>query len=533
MSTRSDSSEGERTARESVTRAAGVVGGATLLSRILGYARDMIIAELFGAKAAADAFFVAFRIPSLLRRLTAEGAMSAAFVPVYTETRENDRRAAFLLASNVITILATLLVGVTLLGEWFTPELVAVIAPGFVDDQETFSLTVALTRITLPFIIFVSVASVVMGTLNAHGRFFAPAAAPALLNIAIIASAYLLADRLPHPAMSLAVGVLIGGLLHLGAQLIPLYRLGFRYRPRFDLKDKSTRKIGLLMLPGIAGLAVAEVNVIVDTLLASLLPQGSVSYLYYGNRITQFPTGIFGAAIGVAALPAMSSETLKGGAAQLRDLVSHTFRLSLFVTIPSTVGLIVLAGPIINVLFERGAFGETARWGAVAALVWYSVGLFAFSGVKVLVSAFYALQDTATPTKIAAYSMLANIGLNLLLIGPMQHGGLALATSLASLLNVFFLLFLLRRRIDGIDGYRIAKSFLQMSFASLLMGGVVYGYVTALFRYEAPTLERLFHLMTAIVIGAVVYYGVAIMIGLREAHAVRDRVGAKLRRGKG
>ncbi len=533
MTTTSDtpSPSPERSAKESVTRAAGVVGLATLLSRILGYARDMIIADLFGAKAAADAFFVAFRIPSLLRRLTAEGAMSAAFVPVYTETRETDGKpAAFLLISNVITILTATLIAVTLLGEYFALELVTIIAPGFATNAETFALTVTLTKITLPFVIFVSMAAVVMGTLNAHGRFFTPAAAPALLNVAIISCAYLLGDQLPHPAMALAIGVLIGGLLHLGVQMIPLFRLGYRYRPRFDIKDKATRKIGLLMLPGIAGLAVAEVNVIVDTLLASLLPQGSVSYLYYGNRITQFPTGIFGAAIGVAALPSMSAETLKGGACKLRELVSHTVRLSMFVAIPSTVGLIVLAGPIINVLFERGAFGEAARYGAVSALVWYAVGLFAFSGVKVLVSAFYALQDTATPTKISGLAMLVNIGLNLLLMGPMAHGGLALATSLSSILNMGLLAFLLRRRIGSIDGRRIALSIFQMTLAALVMGGAVFGYVTTYFVYNDPSLLRVIHLMAAIGIGVTVYYYTAVLLGMKEAHAVRDRLHSKLRR---
>ncbi|MBF0169510.1 MAG: murein biosynthesis integral membrane protein MurJ [Nitrospinae bacterium] len=535
MSTTSDpaSPTPQRSAKESVTRAAGVVGFATLLSRILGYARDMIIADLFGAKAAADAFFVAFRIPSLLRRLTAEGALSAAFVPVYTETRATGKGAeAFLLVSNILTILTTLLIGVTLVGEWFAPELVTLIAPGFTDDEETFALTVTLTRITLPYIIFISMAAVVMGTLNAHGRFFAPAAAPALLNVAIIACAYLLADRLAHPAMALAVGVVIGGMLHLGAQLIPLFRLGYRYRPRFDLKDAATRKIGLLMGPGVAGLAVAELNVIVDTLLASLLPQGAVSYLYYGNRITQFPTGVFGAAIGVAALPSMASAMMAGGAEKLRELVSHTVRLSMFVSIPSTVGLIVLAEPIINVLFERGQFGPADRAGAASALICYSVGLVAFSGVKGLVAAFYALKDTATPTKIASLSMLVNIGLNLLLMGPMAHGGLALATSLASFLNMGLLALLLRWRIAGIDGRRIALSTLQMSLAAVLMGGAVYGYITLFYVYDAPALARAGHLTLSIMIGLVVYYYAAVLLGCREAHAVRDRLGARLRRKK-
>jgi putative peptidoglycan lipid II flippase len=529
MSTEGNVAPPTPSSKETVTRAAGVVGAATLISRILGYVRDMMIAEMFGAKSAADAFFVAFRIPSLLRRLTAEGAMTAAFVPVFTELKATKNLpAAFALACNVLTILGVALIGFTLVAEAFAPQLVAVIAPGFSDDPALFALTVTLTRITLPFLIFVSLAAVVMGSLNAMGRFFAPAAAPALLNVSIIVCAYTLDDAFPDPAMALAVGVLIGGALHLGAQLIPLARLGFGYRPRFDLNDPPTRRVGLLLLPGIAGLAVAEVNIIVDTLLASTLPQGSVSYLYYGNRITQFPLGVFGAAIGVAALPSMASEMVNGGIDKLRELLSHSLRLTLFVSIPSAAGLIALAGPITNVLFERGEFGEAARHGTVVALICYAVGVFAFSGVKALVAAFYALKDTATPTKIAAVCMLTNIVLNLLLMGPLAHGGLALATSIASALNMGLLIVVLRKRLNGIDGGRIAKASLAMVAAATAMGGIVYGYAHLFFDYGAPLSHRAFHLCAAVAIGVAAYYGAALAVGSREAHAVRSRIARRL-----
>ncbi len=515
----------EPTGKEKLTRAAGSVSLATLISRIFGFARDVIIADLFGARAVADAFFVAFRIPNLLRRFTAEGALTAAFVPVYTDKLKNEgRHAAFALACNVLTIMALFLIVVTVAGMVFAPSVVRVIAPGFTRDGQTFELTALLTRMMFPYLFFISIAAVLMAMLNSMGKFFIPAIAPALLNIAIITCALSLHDMFARPAMALAIGVLAGGVLQLSLQVWPLYKMGWRYLPRFDFGDAATLRVGALMIPAAFGMAVAEINVFVDTLLASTLPEGSVSYLYYGNRIVQFPLGVFGVAVGIAALPSMSGEVAAGGPGKLAGLVSHALRLTLFISIPSTVGLIALAEPINNVLFERGQFDETARIGATFALVMYAVGLAAFAGVKVVVSAFYALKDTATPTRVASYCMALNIALNLTLMGPMKHGGLALATSISSMVNIGFLLWLLHRRIGSVDASGIARAVWPMLCASVLMGVVVYGYAHLFFSYQSAAWIRALHLGVSISIGAVSYFTVALLMGSGEAGSLWIRI---------
>lgn len=529
MTTDSPSPTPANSSKQHLTRAAGSVGLATLISRLFGYIRDMIIADLFGARAAADAFFVAFRIPNLLRRFTAEGALTAAFIPVYTEALERDGRlGAFPIISNLLTILTAILAILTAGGVIFAPWIVKLIAPGFTHDQDIYELTTLLTRIMFPYLLVISIAATLMAALNSMGRFFIPAIAPALLNISIIACALLLYDMFDEPVMALAVGVVIGGALQMAVQIPSLIRLGYRYIPSFDLKDAATRKIATLMIPAAFGMAVAEINVFVDTVLASLLPEGSISYLFYGNRLVQFPLGVFGVAVGIAALPTMSAEVAKGNAGKLVELLSHSMRLILFVSVPSTIGLIILADPIINTLFERGRFDETARAGAALALTLYAVGLVAFAGVKVTVSAFYSLQDTSTPTRVAAWCMALNVALNLLLMGPLQHGGLALATSIASMANILALLWLLRKRLGSIDGYNIARSGAVMLTASVIMGGAVFGYTAQFYRYSDVLTTKAFHLFSAIGIGILVYMGFTLIFGSPEARSVKNRVLGKI-----
>ncbi|MBI5815366.1 MAG: murein biosynthesis integral membrane protein MurJ [Nitrospinae bacterium] len=514
--------------KEIITKAAGVVGAATLGSRVLGYVRDMLVAQLFGATVAADAFFMAFRIPNLLRRLTAEGAMTAAFVPTYTSVMEKDGKIrAFALACNIITLLGVALMVLCAMGVIFSPWLVKVLAPGFTTSPHAFNLTMLLTRIMFPYLLFVSVAAVMMAMLNSMGRFFYPAAGSSLLNITIIVCAITLKDRFDEPTVALAIGVLLGGIAQLALQWWELKGLGWKFVPSFNLHDADARKMGLLLLPATAGMAVAEINSFVDTLVASFLPEGSVSYLYYGNRLMQFPLGVFGVAIGVAALPSMSSEVARGGA-KLVELMSHALRLTLFIAFPATVGLVALAGPITNVLFERGEFTEAARNGVVIATVYFSLGLCAYSGIKVVVAAFYALKDTATPTRVAVYCMLLNVALNLALMGPMKHGGLALATSISSFVNVGWLLWILRKKIGPLDGRRIMSSTVKMTAASILMGVAALGYSAAFFSYEAPLASRIVHLGSAITIGMVVYLASALAMGCGEAKSLMARVSSKL-----
>jgi putative peptidoglycan lipid II flippase len=338
-------------------------------------------------------------------------------------------------------------------------------------------------------------------------------------------------DWFAEPTVALAVGVMAGGVLQLAMQVWELYRMGWRFIPSFNLKDTDAIRIGALMIPATLGMAAAEINTFVDTLIASFLPEGSVSYLYYGNRLVQFPLGVFGVAVGVAALPSFSSEAARGGE-KLVELFSHSIRLTLFIAIPAAVGLIALSGPMTNVLFERGQFDLAARHGVISAIIFFAVGLPAFAAIKVVVGVFYALKDTATPTKAAVWCMALNIVLNLILMGPLKHGGLALATSLASFVNVGALVWVLRKRLGKLDGRRMSKAVGLMTMSSLIMGAFAYGYLSIFFSYEARAIARMTHLVVALGVGTLAYFGSMLALGSPEAHSFKRRVMEKIKKGR-
>ena len=453
-----------------VTRAAGVVGLATLVSRVLGFVRDMVIAYFFGTASTADAFFVAFRIPNLLRRLFAEGAFTVAFIPVFTESLTHQgKEAALEIARSVLTALALVLALLSLLGILFAPEVVRAIAPGFTDDPGKLGLTASLTRITFPYIFFVGLVAGCMGVLNSLRHFAAPALAPTLLNATMIGFLVVLHSSLEEPIYALAWGALVGGLFQLLLQVPFMTKRGFSFVPLFRFNNPALKRILYLMLPTALGAAVYQVSILVGTLLASLLPSGSVSYLYYADRLVQFPLGVFAIALGTASLPSMSRFAATGDMEGLIETFSHSLRLVLFIAIPSMAGLIVLRNPIVSVLFQRGAFDMNASVRTASALLYYSLGLWAFSGIRIVLSAFFSLQDTRTPVKVAVLSLAANIVFSLLLMGPMQHNGLALAASLSSALNLGILLVLLRRKTGRMDGRRIMASLIKTSIATCCM----------------------------------------------------------------
>lgn len=433
-----------------ITRAAGVVGAATFLSRIFGFLRDMVVAALFGAGVAADAFFVAFRIPNLLRRLFAEGSLTVSFVPVFTEYLETrSKREALELANVVFTALSILLVIVSLAGVLFAPAIVAVMAPGFLKEPGQFALTVMLTRIMFPYILFISLVALCMGILNSLKHFAAPAVSPVLLNISMILSALLLGDLFAEPIYSLAVGVISGGVLQLALQWPFLLKMGMRLRASFNFRHPGLKKIGLLMLPAVFGAAVYQINIFIGTILASLLPPGSVSYLYYADRLVELPLGVFAIAVGTATLPSLSAQASRGDLAGLKNTISFSLRLILFVTLPATVALIALGEPILSVLFERGAFSSLDTLKTNEALFYYALGLWAFSTIRIVVAAFYALQDMKTPMRAAVLALIVNVICSLAFMFPLKHAGLALATSVASAANVLFLSYLLRKRLGS------------------------------------------------------------------------------------
>ncbi len=436
----------------------------------------MVLAYFFGSKTAADAFFVAFRIPNLLRRFFAEGSLPIAFSPVFTETlTQTSKKDAFELARAVLTLLSLLLVVVTILGVLLSPWIVRIQAYGFGSTGDKYELTVLLTRITFPYILLVSLVAFFMGVLNSLRHFAAPAAAPILLNVGIIAGALWISPWLSEPVVGVAIGVLIGGLLQVALQIPWILKQGLSLRPLWRPELPSVKKIGLLMVPAIFGSAVYQLNQFIGTLLASFLAPGSISWLYYADRIVEFPLGVFAIAVSTAALPSLAKQVAGKDLSDFRDTLGHALRLVFFITTPATVGMILLRIPIIEVFFQRGAFDRTTTLMTAQALLFYSLGLWAFSASRVMLSAFYAFQDTRTPVKVATITMIANALLSLLLMGPLRHGGLALSLSLSSTVQLLLLIFILRRRGDLLDLKSMASSAGRSLAASVVMGLVLYG----------------------------------------------------------
>jgi putative peptidoglycan lipid II flippase len=517
--------------RQQITRAAGTIGLATLASRILGFFRDMILARLFGATLASDAFFVAYRIPNMLRELFAEGSMSAAFIPVFTETLTKEGRdEARKLASGAFTALLVIVTAVTLLAMLAAPWIVRVIAPGFIDEPGKFNLTVMLCRFMFPFLLFISLAALAMGMLNSLREFLTPAFSPVLFNVTIIAAALWLSPNLTEPIFGVAVGVTLGGLAQLLIQIPSLKKRNMLPGLRFGSFHPGVFRIGWLMLPSLIGLSVTQVNILVNTLLGSFLPEGSLTYLFYGMRLVLFPLGIFGVALGTAILPTLSAQAAAGRIEELKGTLAFGLRMVFFIIIPAMVGLMVLRVPIIHLFFEHGAFTAAATAGTATALFYYCLGLPAFAGVRIVVAAFYSLQDTRTPVKIAVTAMIVNVILNLALMIPLKHGGLALATSLSALLNLSLLVLLLNRRLAGIPWPSVITSLRNVAAATVPVGLIGWG-VSQMPLWGSPGawIEKGALLTGGIGLAVAVYFGIHRWFGSEEMGflfgMLRDRAG--------
>ncbi|MFH1061231.1 MAG: murein biosynthesis integral membrane protein MurJ [Pseudomonadota bacterium] len=473
-----DSAAASAGERRKLTRAAGVVGLATLASRVGGFVRDLVVAYFFGAGPAADAFFVAFRIPNLLRRLLAEGALTVAFIPVFTEElAKKGRDEAFMLARSTFGLLGLALLLICGLGVVFSPQVVRAMAPGWPQTGPSFELAVELTRWCLPYIFFVSLTALASGVLNSLDHFFAPAASPVLLNLCLIASAAVLARRVDPPVLSLAVGVILGGLCQLLLQLPYLKARGVRLAPAWDWRNPALRRVLRLMGPAAFGAAIYQLTVFINTVLASLLASGSVSYLYYADRLIEFPLGIFAIAISTAVLPSLSRQAAAGDHEALKTTMAYGLRLTMFINLPAMAGLMVLARPFVLLLFTRGQFSLADAEATAAAVMGYGAGLWAFAALRGVLPAFYALKDTRTPVKVGAVCVVINVGLSLALMDPLKHVGLALATSLTSAANLGMLLWLLRRRLGRLGGREVLTSALRCGLAALVMAGVVWAVV--------------------------------------------------------
>jgi putative peptidoglycan lipid II flippase len=516
--------------KKGIARAAGLISVATLISRILGYVKDMILARYFGATGTADTFFVAFRIPNLLRELFAEGAMSSACIPVLTEYQTKHGRDE---TKRLVRIIFTfILTGVGLIccaGILFAPGIVKIIAPGFASMPEKFSLTVTLTRIMFPFLLFISLAALVMGALNTRRIFFIPALAPATLNITIIILVLLFATRFEQPIYAVAFGVALGGLAQFAFQLPSFFQSGYSFSPDFDFKERGLRKMAILMVPATMGMAVAQVNIFVSTILASYLPEGSITYLYYSMRLIQFPIGIFGVAMGMAVLPALSEHAVRGDFGKLREDFSYALRVLFFITVPAMAGLIALREPIVHILFQRGQFDYAATVETAEALLYYSLGIWSIVGVRIVTAGFYSMQDTKTPVKIAAVAVAANIIFSVILMQPLKHSGLALANTLASGLNFFLLFILLRKRLVTIDGRRILSSFGKSVIASAMMGTAAWFFLQGTpWHTHGDTLQKALYLSGVIISCIVFYLGIIFLLKSEELNSLIVMVRKKL-----
>jgi len=502
-------------------RALATVSGMTLLSRILGFVRDFVIARTFGAGMATDAFFVAFKLPNLLRRMFAEGAFSQAFVPILGEYKnKRGDRETLLLIDHVTSILALALFAVTAVGVAAAPLLVWISAPGFSADAGKFELTVTLTRITFPYILFMSLVALAGGILNTMSRFALPAFTPVLLNVAFIAMALFAVPYFDPPVLALGWAVFLGGVLQLAIQIPALRRIAMLPRPSLNWRaawqDPGVRRILKLMGPALLGVSVSQISLLVNTVFASFLKSGSVSWLYYADRLMEFPSGMLGVALGTILLPSLSKYHASDNHLEYSRLLDWGLRLTLLLAAPAALALALLAVPLIATLFHHGAFTGDDVFQTRDALIAYSIGLVGLILVKVLAPGFYARQNIRTPVKIALISLLATQAMNLAFIGWLQHAGLALSIGLAACLNASLLYRGLRQHevYQPQAGWRAFS--LKLLVALAVMGGALWfatGSAGDWLRY--PLSERMARLFMLVALGAGVYFATLWALGFR------------------
>lgn len=460
-----------------ISRRVGTLGFFTAISRVLGLVRDAVLAYAFGATGVADAFYVAFRIPNLLRRLVAEGSLTVAFVPIYTGYLKKSREQAHQVASVVFTFLALFLALLVVLGVLFAPWIVKAIAYGFETNPAKFDLTVYLTRIIFPYIFLISLVALAMGILNSLKRFAAPAAAPIFLNLGIIGGALLLSRFFEEPTVGLALGVLIGGVMQLLLQIPSLVKEGMLPRINFKPKHPALKSLVLMMLPSAYGAAIYQFNVLVITLLASFLPSGSVSYLWYADRVSEFPLGIFAVSVAVATLPTLSDHAADKDIASFKSTMNYSLRLSFLISIPAAVGLFLLAEPITQILFQRGVFTPAMTVATAGALKFFAIGIPFVSADRNLVPSYFALRKPKIPVMTATVALIINIGFALLLMGPMLHRGLAFAMSIAAVSNFSMLYLILRHRLGPLGGHKLIRSVLRTCGAAAIMALFILGMI--------------------------------------------------------
>ena len=463
--------------KDNLAKNVGKISSGTFLSRISGLFRDIVLTHFLGTTWIADSFGVAFVIPNMLRGLFGEGALGAAFIPLYTEIKEKQSKAkAIQFAVNLLSILVIVLIILVGIGIVLAPLIVKIIAPGF--ELQAKVLTAKLTQILFPYLFLIGLTSVIIAILNAHSVFFLPSLSPMMLNLGIIIPvivyAFVTESSIADKAYVFALGVLLGGVCQLVANYSLIRKIGYRAKFYINLKQKELKIVWKRMIPCIVGLGIREVNVVVDTILASLLITGSVAALQYGNRLMQLPLGVFGIAIGTAVLPLFSRHTAFNNTSELKNSIQDAFNLILIIMFPIIALILIMGKDMISFIYLHGAFDETALTMTFSALAFYSIGLISHSLVRVFASAFFALKDTRTPVKISIIAVICNIILNIILMQFLQLRGLALATSIAATIQATILFFTLEKKIGKVDFKQIAINFLKIALISVIIGFVAY-----------------------------------------------------------
>lgn len=500
-------------------KSTSVVAGFTLLSRILGFARDVILASIFGAGGLFDAFVIAFKLPNFLRRLFGEGAFSQAFVPILAEYKsKEDPQAAKDFVNHVAGTLAATVLLVVLLAEIAAPLLIMIFAPGFLHDPTRFQVATHMLRVMFPYLLLIVLTAFSGAVLNTCSIFAPPAFAPVLLNISLIGVALLWAPHAAQPIYVLGFGVLIGGVAQLLLQLPFLKKVGLLPRMVLGFKDAATLRVVKRMVPALFGVSVAQISLLVDNFFASFLPAGSISWLYYSDRLIYFPLGVIGVALATVVMPHLSRDHARNDEKIFSATLDWALRCVLLIGLPCAVGLFILAGPILATLIHYGKFNAEDVVMTAKSLRAFAVGLPAFMGIKVLASAFYARQNIKTPVKVAAVAVIVNLCLNVALIFPLKHAGLALATSLSSTVNAVLLGVLLIKSKTFSPGVGWLRRLIQLLIANVLMGLCIFwlGGPLTQWLHWAP-LERILHLCFVIIVGIVSYFIVLILIGFRWA----------------
>lgn len=499
------------------------VSAPTFLSRIFGLFRDMIQANYMGTGTRMDAFTIAYTIPNLLRRLTGEGAMTAAFIPIFTQQKkEKSKEELWKFAHYFFFDLSVIMALITVLGVVFAPVLVKIISIGFKDIAGKWDLTITLTRFMFPYIFLISLAALAMAILNSFHKFFVPAFTPVLFNLSIITLAVIFAGRAKEPSYVFAAGVVIGGVLQLAFQLPFLWRHGMRFKPMLSFTHPGIRKVGKLIIPGIFGAGLYQINYALSRMIASLLEEGSVSALYYAARVQELTLGLFSIALSIALLPTFSDQAAKQDIAGMKKTLVYSFKLVFLVTFPAMAGLLLLNRPIIQVLFQRGEFNEQSTVMSASCLFFFALGIPFISGVRIIAPAFYSLKDIKTPVIVASFIMGLYILLSILLMNPLRVGGIALALSISSVFNFLLLFYLLERKIGHIRKKGILVSAFKSAISAVGMGAVVWVFAGQFDFDRMVFIQKLGVVAAAVSIGIVVYLVLNLLFSHEDLKSLKN-----------